>query len=154
MWNDAKRSQEHARGFTLVEVLVAAVILFTVLGTAMLAYQTSMHSSERAASLINMLKVAEVSQQHIRKAIRDAVAEGRQDDLDGQTRLFGVDINWRASRIRSESPPEQFDPDMLDDVLYADRYHQYRVWLTLTFGTTERTYEYLEFAWESGLRER
>ena len=43
------------RGFTLIEVLIAAVIMFTVLATATVSLRAAMHASERASRTAELL---------------------------------------------------------------------------------------------------
>jgi|GEM_PF-1117120 len=140
-------------GFTLIEVLVAATILFATLATAMLTYQTVMNSSQRAAQLVSMLKVTEAAQQHIQKAIRDEALENPPQQLSGRTNLFGVEINWQAVRVASAPPPPGFSDETLDDVQYQERFFQYEVTLNLRKDTTERDYVYNELAWRESLQE-
>lgn len=144
---------KYQRGFTLIEVLVAATILFTTLGSAMLTYQTVMKSSQRATAVLEVLKVTEAAQQHIRKAIRDDAEENAPTVLSGRTSLSGTEINWSAEQVVAGAPPARLDDSALEQVSYAPRFFQYEVSMTLVRGTTERSFSYLELAWQSRLEE-
>lgn len=148
------RQRRSEQGFTLIEVIVAATILFAAIGTGMLSYQTAMHSSQRAGQLLELLKVTDTAQQHIQKAIRDAVAEGQNGPLNGRTQLFNVYIDWQAEPSIMGSPPTRFDPDQLEEVEYATRFYQYQVALTMRNDQVERNFIYLELAWHDDLQTR
>ena len=144
-------SSANSRGFTLIEVLIAGVILFMALAAGMSAYQTAMGGSQAAAQQVKLMQVSELVQAHIKKAIQDAVSDNGQglapQQLDGQTALFEVDVNWQASLVEQGSPPARFDESALNDVNYAPRFFQYQVTLQLHHDSRARSFTYRELAW-------
>lgn len=132
-------------GFTLLEVLIAATILFTVLAVATETYRNSLLASGRAEGLVSLLTPLPLITSSIRSQLRSNPVE----TLAGGSELLGVDYRWEAATVRYGSPPRRFDPDATDFVDYPQRYRLYDVRLTLRRGSQQRSFIYQELAWES-----
>jgi prepilin-type N-terminal cleavage/methylation domain-containing protein len=132
------------RGFTLLEVLIAATILFTVLAVATETYRNSLLASSRAQGLVTMLTPLPL----ITSAIRNQLRSNPVEKLDGSSELLGVDYEWEATTVRYGSPPYRFDPDMTDFVNYPKRFRLYDIRLKLRRAKQEREFLYQEIAWE------
>ncbi len=133
------------RGFTLVEVLVAAVIMFTVLATATLSLRTALHASERAARTAELLAPLPWITPTIREDLRANPAAERV----GAGTMFGVEYRFRAVRVRAAAPPPRFDPDAADFIEYAPRFGLYDVDLELEREGEKSRFIYQELAWQS-----
>lgn len=136
------RSRE--RGFTLVEVLIAATILFIVIAAAADAYRSALLSSLRAESLVRLVTPLPLITSTVREALRADPRERR----DGHGELLGVRYRWEAVTAKYGSPARRFDPDLTEFHDYPPRFRLYDVRLVLRAGERERTYLYQEFAWE------
>jgi prepilin-type N-terminal cleavage/methylation domain-containing protein len=132
------------RGFTLLEVLIAATILFTVLAVATETYRNSLLASSRAQGLVTMLTPLPLITSSIRSQLRSNPVE----TVSGDSELLGVEFRWEAATVRHGSPPRRFDPDKTDFVDYPKRFRLYDVKLTLRRGSQERLFLYQEVAWE------
>jgi len=130
-------------GFTLVEVLIAAVIMFMVLATATLSLRTAMHASERATATAELLAPLPWITPVIREILRNDPAAERS----GEGRLYGVMYRFRANIVRLGAPPTRFDPDATDFVEYAPRFALYDVELELEHDGETMTFIYQELAW-------
>ena len=130
-------------GFTLVEVLIAAVIMFMVLSTAALSLRTAAHASERAARTVELLAPLPWIVPVIREDLRNDPAAERS----GEGRLFGVDYRYRANIVRLGAPPARFDPDVADFVDYGPRFALYDVELELERDGESTSFLYQELAW-------
>ena len=130
-------------GFTLVEVLIAATIMFTVLATAALSLRTALNASERASSTTELLAPLP----WITPTIRDSLLENPAPERSGEGTLFGVDYRYRAVMVRSDPPPPRFDPDLLEFVEYPPRFLLYDVELTLERDGATEQFLYQELAW-------
>ena len=133
------------RGFTLLEVLIAATILFTVLAVATETYRNSLLASSRAEGLVSMLTPLPLITSSIRSHLRSNPVE----KLDGRSELLGVSYEWEATTIRYGSPPRRFDPDATDFITYQPRFRLYDVRLKLRRAGQERAFLYQEVAWEA-----
>jgi len=132
------------RGFTLLEVLIAATILFTVLAVATETYRNSLLASGRAQGLVTMLTPLPL----ITSAIRNQLRSNPVEKLSGSSELLGVGYEWEAITIRYGSPPYRFDPDVTDFVSYPKRFRLYDITLKLRRAKQERVFLYQEIAWE------
>ncbi len=132
------------RGFTLLEVLIAATILFTVLAVATETYRNSLLASSRAQGLVTMLTPLPL----ITSAIRNQLRSNPVEKLDGRSELLGVGYEWEAITVRYGSPPYRFDPDVTDFVSYPKRFRLYDITLKLRLAKQERVFLYQEIAWE------
>lgn len=132
------------RGFTLLEVLIASTILFTVLAVATETYRNSLRASGRAQGLVTMLTPLPL----ITSVIRNQLRSNPIEKLDGRAELLGVGYEWEAITVRHGSPPYRFDPDATDFVSYPKRFRLYDVTIRLRLGKQERVFLYQEVAWE------
>jgi prepilin-type N-terminal cleavage/methylation domain-containing protein len=132
------------RGFTLIEVLIAATILFMVLATAGYSYQSSLLASRKAEGLIAILTPLPM----ILETVRNELRAHPDAESSGQGTLLGVHYGFEAKTVRYEPPPARFDPDQAVFAKYAPRFRLYDVSLTLAHGGTRRRYLYQELAWE------
>jgi len=132
------------RGFTLLEVLIAATILFAVLAVATETYRNSLLASGRAQGLVTMLTPLPL----ITSAIRNQLRSNPVEKLSGSSELLGVDYEWEAITVRYGSPPYRFDPDLTDFRSYPPRFRLYDVRLELGRGAQQRVFLYQEIAWE------
>ena len=135
------------RGFTLVEVLIAAVIMFTVLATATLSFRGALIASERATRTAELLAPLPWITSTIRDSLRETVSENLAPEHSGEGVLFDVSYRFRAVRVRAGAPPPRFDPDAADFIEFASRFGLYDVEVELErHGATSR-FVYQELAW-------
>ncbi len=132
------------RGFTLLEVLIAATILFTALAVATETYRSNLLASSRAEGLVSMLTPLPLITSSIRSQLRSNPVE----KLDGGSDLLGVKYEWEANTVRYGSPPRRFDPDATDFRDYSPRFRLYDIRLTLHRAGQQRVFLYQEIAWE------
>lgn len=136
-------SMKRQGGFTLVEVLIAAVIMFTVLATATLSLRSALNASERASRVTELLAPLPWITPMIRESLRADPAPERS----GEGRMFGVRYRFVATTARFEAPPPRFDPDLVDFVEYAPRFRLYDVELELERDGETSSFIYQELAW-------
>ncbi len=132
------------QGFTLIEVLIAATILFTVLAVASESYRNSLLATAKAETLVEMLTPLPL----ITSSIRNQLRTNPMERLQGGAELLGVQYSWAAETVRYGSPAPRFDPDQIDFVTYPLRYRLYDVKLNLALRGMEREFIYQELAWE------
>jgi len=133
------------QGFTLIEVLIAATILFTVLAVASETYRNALLASSKAQTLVEMLTPLPLMTSSIRNQLRANPVER----LQGEAELLGVQYHWEAVTARYGAPAPRFDPDEAEFIEYGQRYRLYDVTLELSLRGQQRTYLYQELAWES-----
>ena len=131
-------------GFTLLEVLIAATILFTVLAVATETYRNALLASSRAEGLVNLLTPLPLITSSIRSQLRSNPVE----QLEGGAELLGVSYSWQATTVRYAPPARRFDSDTGDFRDYPPRFRLYDVRLELARAGQERVFLYQELAWE------
>jgi len=131
-------------GFTLLEVLIAATILFTVLAVATETYRNALLASSRAEGLVNLMTPLPL----ITSSIRNQLRSNPVEKLDGRAELLGVSYEWEASTARYAPPPRRFDADSTEFRDYPPRFRLYDVRLKLARAGQERVFLYQELAWE------
>jgi prepilin-type N-terminal cleavage/methylation domain-containing protein len=131
------------RGFTLVEVLIAATILFAAVTVISETYRASMLASRRAENVAAMLAPLPLIVAATRSMLRDDPAESRE----GESEVLGVRYRFDATTASIEPPPPRLDPDTGEVQEYPPRFRLYDVRLVLNYREQERTYLYQELAW-------
>lgn len=131
------------RGFTLIEVLIAAAIMFSVLAVTAVSFKTARQSSDKAADTILLLAPLPLIMDTIRTQIRANPLE----NLNGDGAFSGVQYRWTAETQLFLAPPSFVEPESLAKIQYEPRYRLYKVQLTLTYGAQERQFIYKELAW-------
>lgn len=135
-------------GFTLIEVLIAAVIMFTVLATATLSLRVAMHASERASRTTELLAPLPWITPTIRERLREHSGDKLATEHSGEGVMFGVEYRFHASLVRSAAPPSRFDVDAAEFVEYAPRFGLYDVELELEREGEKSRFVYQELAWQ------
>ena len=110
-------------GFTLVEVLIAALILFTSLAIIADIFKSSTLLAEKAAETARMYQVHPTAVSAIKTQLRDAVRESKAVSINGSVLIFGITYEWRAERYIFNAPP----PDSLTGAQYPNLYGVYEV---------------------------
>lgn len=131
------------RGFTLIEVLIAAAIMFSVLAVAAVSFKTARQSSDKAAETVLLLAPLPLIMDTIRTQIRTNPLES----LHGDGSFSGVRYAWSAETQFFLAPPSFVEPESLTLIQYEPRYRLYEVQLTLMHGVQERQFVYKELAW-------
>lgn len=135
------------RGFTLVETLVASVILFTCLAAALIAYNSGLNSTAKMEARLAMLEAVP----HIRWEVRNSLQVGRTKGQNPSGE--GLDYRWEARLITSSRTVRRAYDDLLGGPDHgAFTLELYRVELVVTsrFAGRETVgdYDYLELVWK------
>ena len=145
-------SVREQRGFTLIEVLIAAVIMFTVLATATVSLRGAMHASERASRKTELLAPLPWITPTIRERLREYPGDNLATEHSGEGVVFGVEYRFHASLVRSGAPPSRFDVDAAEFIEYAPRFGLYDVELELEREGEKSRFVYQELAWQDQVR--
>tara|TARA_R110000787_G_scaffold189130_1_gene300821 strand:- start:441 stop:869 length:429 start_codon:yes stop_codon:yes gene_type:complete len=134
------------KGFTLVEIMVASVILFTAITLLTFVYRTAVLSSGKAANNVKITSTVTMVMSNIQSHIRGANA---LKPLSGSGRIDGVEYHWQSSLLKQAPAPKRFDPDEGKWVAGVVRYYFWQVNLSLTYGSLVKDYHYNEVSWKS-----
>lgn len=136
---------QHKEGFTLVEVLVASVIMFTVLTVATALFSNARNSSEKAQNTIHAL--AQVS--FILDTIRTQIRDNPQEKILGEGQLQQVNYQWNAQAAVFKPPQDYLMVETMEVIKYQPRFYLYDVTLILKYKHKEDTFMFREIAWKN-----
>lgn len=133
----------HRRGFTLVEVLIAATILFTAITVISDSYRASMAASRRADSVVRLMTPMPL----IVETVAEQLRRNPQAEVSGEGRLLGVRYEFLAKSTAFKSPLPRLDAEVGEVTEYQPRFRLYDVELRLHNQETTRVFRYQEIAW-------
>jgi type II secretory pathway component PulJ len=139
--SDARSSKP--TGFTLIEVLIAAVILFATITVVSESYRASLASGQRATTMVELLTPVPL----IISTIRARIRERPEQRLTEEGQLLGVRYAFEAVSVRFEPPPPSIDFEMQTLRVFKPRYRLYEVTLHLERRSVKRRFVYQELAW-------
>lgn len=144
--NHTRLFKQSNSGFTLIEVMVAAVILFSVIATVSMVYRGAFLSSEKADKHINLAAVMPSILAVIKADIQSKENE-RKNLLTGKNSAWQVNYQWQATLLEQKSPPKKYDPFTQK---LADAEIKYKLWqvqLTLRYKNLVKQYQFKELSW-------
>ncbi len=130
-------------GFTLLEVLLAALIMFTVLSLSALAVQTFRLSSHKSERLIKALTPVRAMTLQIKQQLQ----QEHGDALAGHGSMQDVSFHWQATLLEQKAAPIQMDPDTGLVSSSAPRFKLFQIELTLSYQGFTSTKVYKEVIW-------
>lgn len=136
------------KGFTLIEVLVASVILFSSIATVSMIYRGAYLSSDQANQHIITQAALPSILANVRNDIR-AQNSNEQKELIGEGNSWNTAYKWKATLILFKSAPEKLDPDSSDSVVPPLKYKLWDVTLILKTDEMEKNYKYKELSWNN-----
>jgi prepilin-type N-terminal cleavage/methylation domain-containing protein len=142
----ASLPRNNSKGFTLIEILVASMILFASFATVALLYRGALLSSDKAANHLQISAVVPEVLGQVRKSIR---MQGKQplEQLQGSGAMWQVRFEWQAQLEEFKAPAPIFD---VDTGQYIEQPAKYKLWLvdlTLDHDGTQREYSFEELSW-------
>jgi len=136
---NARRS----RGLTLIEVLIAATILFSTLVVLSESYRATLSADLKATRLVEVLTPVPM----IVSSVRNELLSNPNETHAGGGKMLGVDYRFEAKQVRFEPPARRFDPDTGQFQNYAPRFRFYDVTLEVSAKGVARKFIYQEIAW-------
>lgn len=103
-------------GFTLVEVLIAAVILFSALAITADLYKASSFTANKIIQKSNYYQATPLIVATIKAEIHQKVKKRKQAEFIGQAMANGQQYSWQAKRVslksRTKGIDESFEPPL------------------------------------------
>ncbi|WP_462170288.1 PulJ/GspJ family protein [Pseudoalteromonas xiamenensis] len=138
--------RSRALGFTLLEVLVAAVILFSCVMSITLVYRTSLLSAEKAIGKLQQASIVPSTLELVQLEMRRNNKPEIGQIIKGNGEQFGIPYYFNAQVIKLASPPDKLDYSTGGMEKYPNKFVLYKV--TLEIGIKAKLiYEYNEIAW-------
>lgn len=97
------------KGFTLIEVLIAAVILFSALAITADLYKASSFTASRVTNKANFYQATPVVISTIKSELRALSKKRKLPEYSGQFFSAGVEYQWQATRTSFKSRVKGFD---------------------------------------------
>lgn len=142
------RIETSQNGFTLIEVLVAAVILFSSLATISMIYRGAFISSEKAEKHVYISGTLPSVLSSIKRAIK-VNSQLSKHELSGSGNAWQIDYSWTAKLIEFKSAPEKLDVDSGDFITPPKKYKLWQVKLNLSYKGIQKAYSYKELGWNN-----
>jgi type II secretory pathway pseudopilin PulG len=139
-----KNITNKSAGFTLVEVMIAGVILIMSLTTMTLVYRGAALSSEKAADNIEFSASVGLIFNTIQGRIRGANAV---EPLSGEGVLDGVNYHWISTLIEKKGAADRLNAESGEWQAQPERVYLWNIQLTVERGSKQRAYSYKELSW-------
>ncbi|MBF0370848.1 MAG: prepilin-type N-terminal cleavage/methylation domain-containing protein [Magnetococcales bacterium] len=129
-------------GFSLLEVLVASVILFSAIAAATLVVRGAAISHDRARETIRLAETMTDLGDRIQLQLLDG-------NKKGEGYQNGLYYQWQATLLKEEVSYPRIDSDTLTEAhgLYTVSLHQVELTLSPPGLAPPRTFSYQELAW-------
>jgi len=134
------------KGFTLVEVLVASVILFSAIAVVSMIFRGAFIGSEKADNHINLSGIMPA----VLASIKDEIQlQGNSTDsqLKGQAQAWDITYQWQASLLKIKSAQPEFDIDTSSMTNPPERFKLWQVSLDVERNGIIKNYEFNELSW-------
>jgi len=92
------------KGFTLVEVLIAAVILFSALAISAEIFKSSTFSANKASQVARFYQVSPAAISAIKLQLKESSYNLSEPNLSGLVKIYGIEYSWSASLISNKAP--------------------------------------------------
>lgn len=112
MLNLAKSQKNHNKGFTLIEILIAAIILFSALAITAELYSASSLSANKASQKAHFYQIHPVAISAIKNQLRQLTENRALAEHANKFVISGIEYQWNARRILFKARAPDFDDFM------------------------------------------
>ncbi|MDN4503138.1 prepilin-type N-terminal cleavage/methylation domain-containing protein [Alteromonadaceae bacterium BrNp21-10] len=132
---------DNQRGFTLIEVLIAGVILFMVIATTTLVYRSALLSSRKAEQVMAMSGFLPIIIKNVNEELQQQ-DRGSSTRFHGEGKVLQVSYQWSATLLQAKSAMSVIDSFSGEFIKQPPRYRLWQVELELKSGSGQRQYQY------------
>lgn len=130
------------KGFTLIEILVAMTILFLVVTTGFMAFQTALSASQRAIQLQYLLTALPYVQQELKFTLLDS-----PELTNGTGMQLGVSYFWENQPGALKGAPDDPYALSIGEPPNKLRFRLHTIKVTLSYEQQQREFTYQELTW-------
>lgn len=137
------RSANRAKGFTLVEILVASFILFLVISATTMIYRSALLSSFKAEKVLRNVSMVDP----VREQIKDKLMGNTSSEVTGRGQMGGISYSWVARQVKQAQAQSILD---IESGQLRQGIHVFTLWnvsLQLNIGDAVRQYSFNEVSW-------
>lgn len=136
--------QRQQQGFTLIEVLIAATILFAVIGVVSQSYRGATIASSKATRSAELLGITPLLLDTIRFRLK---VEPKLRSVADEGVLNGFMFTWRAEIVENGAPPSRLSPEDGGIVSFDNKFYLWDVELTVTKDDYSQHFRFKELTW-------
>lgn len=134
------------QGFTLVEVLIAGVILIIVISTMTFVYRTAALSSSKASNSVRLSGSVGLILTTIKSQIRGRNATNA---MSGEGSIDDIQYQWQSTLIDNKPAPPRFNASDGNFQTQSSRYYLWQVNLSIQSKTLNKTFQFQEISWRN-----
>ncbi|MEW6989431.1 type II secretion system protein J [Colwelliaceae bacterium 6441] len=139
---------EQSQGFTLIEVLVATVILISSIAVLTMVYRGAYISSETANKQVLLVGKLPPILAQIKRDIRK-LGNTSQVTINQKGNAWDVQYQWEAVQLEFKGAPDKLDPDSGEYLTPEKKYKLWQVTLLLKAGSLTKEYSFKELSWNN-----
>jgi len=132
------------KGFTLIEVLIAATILFAVIGVVSQTYRGATIASSKATRSAELLGITPLLLDTIRFRLK---MEKTDKQIDDEGILNGFQFQWNAHVIKKGAPPSRLSPEDGGLVSFDNKFYLWQINLTVKKQDYSQSFQFEELTW-------
>lgn len=132
-------------GFTLIEVLLAGVIMVMVISSVSLIYRGAALSSQKAERTAAFSAAIPYLLETIRQDIRQ-IAQS-ETAINGSGQWLKVNYWWNSELLQKRAAPPTYDPELGTKIVYPERYKLWQVELTVEISGYQKQFKFREVSW-------
>lgn len=137
---------KHQSGFTLVELLIATIILFSSLAAVSLIYRGAFIASEKASNHVKLIANLPALITQIQQQIKLTTSE--QSTLSGSGVGWGVEYQWQAAVVQNKViVNETMALEFGNEIATKKAIQLWQVTLIVKRNGIEKSYTFNEVSW-------
>jgi prepilin-type N-terminal cleavage/methylation domain-containing protein len=134
-----------SRGFTLIEVLLASVILIATISTMTIIYRTAAISSISASDNVKLNGSIGFIMNEIKSKVRGDNAIAAKS---GKGIISNTEYEWYTELEQLKSAAPRFDIDNGSWVTEPPRFYLWNVYLNVSYKGRKLDFQYKEISWQ------
>ncbi|MFD2168187.1 prepilin-type N-terminal cleavage/methylation domain-containing protein [Thalassotalea euphylliae] len=139
----AKRNQT---GFTLLEILIATIILLSTIGIVTEIYRGALLSSSTATVNVTMSSKVPIIAAQIQQQIR-SIEDPSLERASGNGEVFETTYKWEAYVESFRPPIPVFSPESGRMESFPNKFKLWNVKLTVNYKSRSKDYIFKEVSW-------
>lgn len=134
-------SPVNKNGFTLIEVLVAAVIIFATIATTTMIYSGAVQSSRKAEQALAISGYLPMLIEQIESELRQRDT-GSGSRIQGNGQISRIQYQWQAELTDRTAPMARPDPLSGELIQQPARYRTWKVSATLSYMDKSQAFDF------------